>query len=266
MPASRRVSTSVRRAFVVVGLVAVIGALAVAHLRRTRLPSYTRDDLEVLVIPEIVPGVPAPPWRMEPASEAGARVLQRLAEITRATRVGRYEHHTHVDEARGEYLWDCSGMTGWILEREAPAVMRGILASRPRARDFARAITHAPTDHARHGLRRIESAFDVRAGDVFAWERPPGMPSTSTGHVGFVLSSPVPALGVERAVSMRVADSTTLPHDADSRLVALDHDGGLGEGTMTFLLDEAGRATAYGWHGTLSPIYVVTPVVFGRLE
>lgn len=116
------------------------------------------------------------------------------------------------------------------------------------------------------GFRRVASIEDVRAGDVFAWRAPGALRRAgSTGHVGFVLGSPRRIASSGSVWSVPIADSTTLPHELDSRLAHLDRDGGLGTGVMTFAADAEGAVTHYGWMGVLSPIYIETAVVFGRL-
>jgi hypothetical protein len=104
----------------------------------------------------------------------------------------------------------------------------------------------------------------VLPGDVFAWRRPRGFPSKNTGHVGFVVAPPLPVPEIPGAWAVRIADSTSSYHQNDAR--ALDHDGGFGIGTVVFLTDAKGRVTSYGWSGTASEWYIVTPVVFGRVH
>ena len=201
---------------------------------------------------------PAPPTR------AGARVLAVLADVEGSIVESSYKHATRVDVRAGTYHWDCSGMTAWVLKRAAPTALRSLKSSRPVARTFAAAIEKAPTGRAKHGWQRIESIADVMPGDVFAWRRPRGMPSKNTGHVGFVVDKPLPVPGLKGAWAVRIVDSTSFFHQDDTRRT--DPDGGFGTGTVTFLADADGRVTHYGWHGTRSDWYVITPVVFGRVS
>jgi hypothetical protein len=64
--------------------------------------------------------------------------------------------------------------------------------------------------------------------------------------------------------AVRILDSTSLPHQDDTRRSGSE--GGTGRGTMTFVTDGRGHATAYGWHGTRTLGHIETPVVFGRVE
>lgn len=197
-----------------------------------------------------------------PGSATGGRVLARLARIERRTRRTRYRHRTRVDEAHGVYEWDCSGMAGWVLAREAPRARRALARPRPIARTFARRIRRAPTDRFRRGWQRVDAVAQVRPGDVFAWERPPDFPSRNSGHVGFVVNAPVQLS--DDLWALRILDSTSAPHQDDTR--SPHGEGGTGRGTMTVLTDPEGHAIAYGWYGTRSLGYVSTPVYFGRLQ
>jgi hypothetical protein len=221
------------------------------------------------------PIIPAPVWPLppmphatEPAppaqTRAGRAILELLATVQRSMRETRYQHQTVVRERDGVYLWDCSGMAAWVLRRAAPVAMRRITRARPVARDFVRAIEQAPTERAVAGWQRIERLADARPGDLFAWRRPRGFPSRNTGHVGFVVDRPLPVVGMPGAYAARVADATSLGHQDDTR--ADDADGGFGLGTLVFLTDEVGRGVGYGWLGTQSQGYVVTPIVIGRVS
>ena len=65
-------------------------------------------------------------------------------------------------------------------------------------------------------------------------------------------------------MAVRIADATSLAHQADTR--AGDEEGGFGIGVLVFLTDAQGRGTHYGWFGTESEGYVTTPIVIGRVS
>lgn len=198
------------------------------------------------------------------ATPMGERIVALLDEVEGRLVDNVYQHMTDVRPDEGYFHWDCSGMTAWVLRRTAGGAMRAITRERPVARDFVRAIERAPTTRSRGGWQRIERVADALPGDLFAWRRPRGFPSRNTGHVGFVIHQPTPVPGMPGAYAVRVADATSLGHQDDSR--AGDPDGGYGEGTLVFLTDAEGRGTHYGWFGTASEGYVVTPIVFGRVS
>lgn len=212
------------------------------------------------IAPPIRPAGPPPPA----ATPAAARVLAVLDGVQRGMRQTRYQHATVVRERDGVFLWDCSGMTAWVLRRAAPRAMATIARERPVARDFVRAIERAPTTRARGGWQRIEHIAHAQPGDLFAWRRPRGFPSRNTGHVGFVVDRPLPVPGMPGAYAVRVADATSWGHQDDTRRG--DGVGGFGMGTLVFLTDGAGHGTHYGWYGTRSDGYVTTPIFFGRVS
>ncbi|UJR83905.1 hypothetical protein [Sandaracinus amylolyticus] len=218
-----------------------------------------------IIAPPLGLPIPAPPRPApsEPATPAAARVMEVLRGVQTSMRQTRYQHATVVREREGVFLWDCSGMAAWVLRRAAPRAMGAITRERPVARDFVSAIERAPVRGGRSGWQRLEHIDAVRPGDVFAWRRPRGFPSRNTGHVGFVMEAPVSLPSIPGAYAVRIADSTSWGHQEDTRRD--DGVGGFGFGTLVFLTDGQGHATHYGWVGTLSDGYVITPVVFGRL-
>lgn len=199
-----------------------------------------------------------------PGSRAATKVIAIIDELQTTIVSSRYQARTHVVAKDGIYDWDCSGMAAWILRRAAPAAVKELASARPVARDFAETIARAPTKRPRRGWQRIDRVADVLPGDVFAWRRPRGIPSKNTGHVGFVVGAPLPVPGMPNAWAVPIADSTRGWHQNDTR--AGDDDGGFGIGTLVFLTDDLGRATSYGWSGTQSEWYIVTPVQFGRVH
>jgi hypothetical protein len=201
---------------------------------------------------------PAPPTR------AGTRIVALVEQIRSTLRQSAYTHVTRVRARDGIYDWDCSGMAAWVLRQAAPLAMRRIARERPVARDFVQAIESAPEGRARAGWQRLARIDDALPGDLFAWRRPRGFPSHNTGHVGFVLDRPLPVPGMPGAWAVRVADSSSFVHQDDTR--ERDPDGGFGIGTIVFLADARGHGTHYGWYGTVSEGYVVTPIFFGRVS
>lgn len=238
-------------------VVAVAIPLGIGTWVRARLPPHLSAATDFGVVPFVGHTLDDE----APGSERGGAVLLHLLAIREGTRSSRYAHATDVRPSEGRYHWDCSGMVGWLLRRHAPAAFAALGRGRPVAADFARTIAREG-----RGWERIRRIEELRAGDVFAWRSPPELrTSGATGHVGIVLAAPRRATALGEVWEVRIADSTTLPHDRDSRAASGDVDGGLGTGVMTFVASDGG-ASHYGWHGPLSPIYVRTDVVFGRLR
>ncbi len=176
-------------------------------------------------------------------------VMVTLRGIHENRRSGGYSSMIRVDEEQGMYAFDCSGMTQWVLRRAAPraaAASAYKLPHRPLARDFYRRIASVPAGKERFGWRRVQRVADARAGDVVAWVKPDIIQSRNTGHVAFILLPPVAVPGYDNAYLVRIADSSRLLHDEDTRT---NHDG-FGFGTILLLSDpDTGEPTAYGWAG-----------------
>lgn len=174
-------------------------------------------------------------------------VMRVLGGIQRSLSESEYSHATIVNERRGSYKFDCSGMVQWVLRRAAPQAARSTQvgpAARPLARDFQRRIARAPVDRARAGWKRVARVSDLAPGDVVAWIKPPEIDSPNTGHVAFVVLPPVRVAGYENAYLVRIADSTRLMHDDDTRVDRT----GFGFGTILLVADpESGVPVAYGW-------------------
>ncbi len=198
---------------------------------------------------------------------AGRRLLARLdAVAARLAAAGStaYQAATVVDERRGSYRWDCSGMMNWLLQRSA----------RPRAVASARAARSRATTCGSSPPRRWPRRVGAPAGSSCAASTScsratcsrscaPISLSKVSGHVGVVVSAPVAVPGWPGVYAVRIVDSTRARHDDDSR--AGDGIGGFGYGTITFGTDDAGAPIGYGWAGTAMPWIVKTRIVLGRV-
>lgn len=176
-------------------------------------------------------------------------VMRRLGRVAETLTDTEYSYGLAVNEKRGVYRFDCSGMAQWVLRRSAPVAaltMAHGLPSRPLARDFQRRIARAPVERERGGWRRLARIADLEPGDVVAWVKPVEIDSPNTGHVAFVLLPPVLAPGYDNAYLVRIADSSRLLHDDDTRVGR----SGFGFGTILLVADpETGAPVAYGWVG-----------------
>jgi hypothetical protein len=200
-----------------------------------------------------------------PATKAAERILERIRLIEQTTVRTRYQHRTVVDPRRGVYLFDCSGLVTWVLEQEAPTSRKYTYAPRPTARDYVEAIDRAPARGTRGGWQRVADVADAQAGDIFAWTRPRHFPSDElTGHTGFILRAPKRLPGLGNVYSVRIADSTSVPHQDDTR--ERGGEGGFGRGTILIGADEQSRPSAYGWFGVRYPALVEAPVRIGRVH
>jgi len=184
--------------------------------------------------------------------------VQRIARNLRAS---SYQHTLRVNEREGEYHFDCSLMTSWILQRAAPRALARVGSDRPVARDFYRAIARASREPGRGPWQRVPRILDARPGDILAWVRPPWFRSNNTGHVAVVVAPPRAYPG---GVLVRIADASSYNHEDDTRSGLT----GFGIGVILVTTDPvSGEGTGYGWVGRYSGGWTVpTPVVIGRVS
>lgn len=210
----------------------------------------------VLALPATAKGAEAP--------SGPARILGVLSDIQRTMRRTEYRHRTRVNARRGIFLFDCSAMAGWVMQRAVPRARRTVTRGRrPLARDFYHSIARLRPGQRRGPWYRVPTVAAARPGDIIAWVRPRWFPSKYTGHVAFVVARPRPNTGPVLGQLVRIADSTRLPHENDSRG---EGKSGYGTGTLLLATDGAGQPTGYGWYGSISqPDWIIpTRIVIGR--
>ena len=210
----------------------------------------------------LVPGVAFANRNPRPAH---LRVLDELSRIAANLRVNVYSHSTRIDEGRGRYEWDCSAMTAFVLRRAAPAALSAVGSGRPVAAQFYRAIAAASPARGDRGWLRVPRIADARAGDVFAWQRPPWFPSANTGHVGFVMEPPRPS---PHGMLVRITDSTRLAHGSTDTRDTDRGASGFGQGTILFAVNPlTGEGVGYGWFGEQTrPDWIIpTRIAIGRV-
>jgi hypothetical protein len=190
-------------------------------------------------------------------------IMRAIGKMSENLSGSEYSHGFRVDERAGVYVFDCSGFADWLLAKTAPrarASLRYGLKQRPLARDFQRRLAALPAGSERHGWRRVPRIAEIEPGDVIAWLKPAIIRSANTGHVAFAVHRPVPAPGYDHAYLVRVADSTSLLHDDDTRTGRT----GFGFGTILLVADpETGAPIAYGWVAMRWRSFE-TPIAIGR--
>jgi hypothetical protein len=202
-------------------------------------------------------------------SEEGARgadktenlgdAAQRLLSDVRET---HYQHKTNIDRAAGVYDMDCSGLVDYLLKRIAPKKFRQLPVepghARPRAAmyfQFLDRLRRQPFP----GWEAVRQLGDAKRGDIIAWEleastQEPG----DTGHV--VIVAAVPVLETKDFYRVEVYDSSGIHHDDDSRL---EHTSGVGEGIITFRVNESGEPIAFQFNSRAH--FYTEPIAIGRL-
>jgi hypothetical protein len=212
---------------------------------------HRRVDRRTAATARVAPGVAEqPPLPSDAHIDWSANpTMKKLGAVAASLTESEYTYGLSVDEKHGVYKFDCSGMAQWILKRSAPIAATTVafgLSPRPLARDFQRRIARVPTDRERGGWQRVRRVAELAPGDVVAWIKPDEIDSPNTGHVAFVLLPPVLAPGYDNAWLVRIADSTRLYHDDDTRIGR----NGFGFGTILLVSNpDTGEPTAYGWVG-----------------
>src|SRR5262245_16893241 len=153
-----------------------------------------------------------------PANPASRMVYNEAVRILESIEKTKYEHRTKIDEEKGEYYCDCSGLVGYVLNRTVGKDGSGALGDgreRPLAMHYEQFFAKAPTKRDRESRwQRVEKLIDARPGDIIAWRHEVPKPG-NTGHVVIVAARPV----VEEDGLVRVVmiDSTTRPQVDDTR-------------------------------------------------
>jgi len=179
------------------------------------------------------------------ANPASRGIHEEAVRILDSIQKTKYEHRTQINEEKGEYYCDCSGLVGYVLNRTVGQDGTGALGDgrkRPLAMDYEKFFAAAPTKRSKDKAarwQRIERLADARPGDVIAWRHEVPKPG-NTGHVIIVHERPV--LEDDGLVRVVYIDSTTLQQSDDSRP---DGVTGVGRGTMWFHIDGEGRPVSH---------------------
>jgi hypothetical protein len=183
--------------------------------------------------------------RPTPIDAVSSAILDKARQILRDSKDSLYAHKTDIDESRGQYHCDCSGLADYILQQVSPAHYRLVvddLRTRPLARHFYRAFVNADNHPIPGQWQRIDRLIDARPGDLLVWRRVSLKPGQSTGHVMIVNQPPVSH--DDDTIGVEIIDSTGSGHANDTRAKGQT---GIGRGTIYFDIDPAGRPIAYHW-------------------
>jgi hypothetical protein len=191
-------------------------------------------------------------------------VMRGLWRLKSNMRTTTYVHGIDVDVKRGHYAFDCSGMVDWLLRDSAPVAHRSLrqnLDYRPLARDFVNRVARMEPGATQGGWKRVARVADARPGDIIAWLKPKIVKSKNTGHVAVVIQSPRLRSAYDTAYLVRVADSSRLAHEDDSR----NGRGGFGYGTILVETNPAtGAPSGFSFAGSRASHAFGTKVVIGR--
>jgi hypothetical protein len=178
------------------------------------------------------------------ANAAAQSVHDEATRILESIKRTEYKHRTEIDEEKGVYLCDCSGLVGYVLNRtvgkEDGSGALGDGRKRPLAMDYEKFFAAASAEsNEKSRWQRVERLADARPGDIIAWRHEKPRPG-NTGHVVIVDQAPV--VEKDGLVRVVVIDSTTRPQVDDTRP---DGTSGVGRGSMWFVVDKEGRAVAH---------------------
>ena len=204
-----------------------------------------------------------PPANTNRAAGSGAAALvEEVERELNAMRVTRYQHTTAVDEGRGSYFYDCSGLLDYAMGRVRPADLTPVphIKARPLAADIE-GYLHRGLTGPIEGWQALARVDALGPGDVVAWQATEDSTTGDTGHVMVVLAGPTQNSARAAEWLLRVADSTLNPHALDSRRPGTT---GLGTGTIGLLVDERGAPTAFYWRGGVSQQAKPTQIALGR--
>jgi hypothetical protein len=220
-------------------------------------PGHEGDDSNVHV-------VGAPPS----AGNAGVALLAEVDRELAHRKSGAYAHHTHVDEAAGEFDYDCSGFLVYALSRAAPDALAAVnetTTRRPRSSELVAFLLAIPVGAAKGRWQRVARVQDLAPGDVITWLKPAGSRSTNTGHTMIVHGALSPIDVEPGAFVVPVVDSTARPHaPGDAR--STEHRTGLGQGEIVLVADESGAPIRYRWSRGDGSRAKTTTIALGRLR
>ncbi len=206
------------------------------------------------------PHPPAPPalrtaapqrQHAEPAAAPAARIHRLAGEILRNLTETAYQHKTQVDENRGVYRFDCSGLVAYVLKKAAAGHYSQIPHAnpyRPYAKDFYDFFASLPPGGRPAGQWcRIDALEDAGPGDILAYKYTPDVRRRrkNTGHVMIITAAP--RLQPNGEYRVDVIDAASTPHGNDTR-AGCRQNCGVGRGQLWLGVDAAGRPTFYRWH------------------
>jgi hypothetical protein len=203
-----------------------------------------------------------------PRGQAAKALLSEANRELKVVKTSRYSHKTQVDEAIGQFNYDCSGFLKYALAHSVPEALRSLQKAtvrRPLAKHFVRFITSLPPRQVVGRWSQVERATDLEPGDIIAWIKPPTVASRNTGHVMIVRSAIQRHPKRPHEIIVPVIDSTASRHGhSDSR--HKEARTGLGTGSIILVVDDTGKAISYRWSRSQNSRRHTTKIALARLE
>ena len=186
------------------------------------------------------------PASVQPASPETERIFTEAQRILANTKETTYSHTTQVDESKGKYDLDCTGLCRYILQRVLSAHLAAIVKwggrDAPRAVEFCDFFQSRPKEgDDGSGWICVERLMDARPGDMLTYRRDHWNPGENTGHAMILAAEP--AAEKDGLVRVEVIDSSSMPPGDPKRAA-----GSTGVATRThwFKVNNQGVAVGFG--------------------
>jgi len=210
---------------------------------------------------------PSPPHSV-PRSQAAKALLREANRELKLVKTSTYSHKTQVNEAVGQFNYDCSGFLKYALAHSVPGALSSLqreTVRRPLAKHFVKFITSLPPGKLVGRWRQVEGVTDLAPGDIIAWTKPRTVISDNTGHVMIVRSAIRRHPKRSDEIIIPIMDSTAARHGrSDSRYKAGRN--GLGTGSIILVVDETNKAIGYRWSTSKNSRKHTTKIALARLE
>ena len=244
----------------------------ILQLPKSDEPAFSAGELTIQGIskdigePEVINQVIS--LHSVPRSQAATALLGEANRQLNVMRISTYSHKTQVDEAKGQFRYDCSGFLKYALDNSVPEALRSLQKAtvrRPLAKHFVRFITSIAPGEVVGRWKHIERVTDLAPGDIIAWLQPTAVDSDNTGHVMIVRDTIRQHPDRLKEIIIPVIDSSASSHGRnDSRYSS--ESSGLGTGSIVLVVDGANKAIGYRWSNSKKSRSHTTKVALARLE
>ncbi len=154
----------------------------------------------------------------------------------------------HYDPQHGVYMLDCSGYVDNILHQNSPKAYSLLAQSsgsyKPNSENYYNFFNRLMAANGEsYNWNKVENTKKLEAGDILVFRYKNSRGGSSGGHVMLVMDKPV--VGNAEVLQVRVADSATTGHSADTRG---NRASGIGIGTLLLRINPAtGQPYAFAW-------------------
>lgn len=190
------------------------------------------------------------------------KVILKIEKVLKNMKKTSYTHITDIDEQKGRYYLDCSGLAFYLLRKTAPVSLANVPIRegkvRPQAVCFHTIFSKSPKKKSVNGWLSIPHLIDAEPGDFIAWRKMIISEKGDTGHIVVVMEKPV--LEEDGKIMVKILDSAKSGHSSDSRTSQIT---GIGTGTIWFNVNKKGEPVSYYWSSkSINPKSL--PIAIGR--